>query len=88
MGTTVSLNDKIAQEIKKEAKQSNRSFKDTINELLLIGLESKKHQLSKNKVFTINAKHCGFKAGIDHEKLNQVLDDSYINDFKQKKHTC
>lgn len=75
MRTTLTLDDLIEQKIRELAAKERTSIKAVTNELLRIGLDVKRKRDEKRTAFTVKPKHCGFRPGIDTEKLNQIIDD-------------
>ena len=73
MRTTLTLDDRIEQQIKELAVKEKSSFKAITNELLKLGLEVRESRPVYH--FSVDAEDCGFREGIDIEKLNQIYDD-------------
>ena len=73
MRTTLTLDDRIEQQIKELAVKEKSSFKALANELLKLGLEARESRPAYH--FSVDAEDCGFREGIDPDKLNQIYDD-------------
>jgi hypothetical protein len=71
MRTTLTIDDELARELQNLARKSGKSFKDVVSDVLRMGLGSP-------QPFRVHPKACGFRAGIDITKLNQVVDDLEI----------
>jgi plasmid stability protein len=73
MRTTITLDDRLEQQIKELAAREKTSFKAVTNELLRTGLEVRESR--PLFTFSVEAEDCGLREGIDEEKLNQLYDD-------------
>ena len=80
MRTTLTLDDAVGRELKAMAGRTNRPFRAVVNETLRAGLEAQASQQDARKPFKVRAMHCGFRTGIDTEKLNQLVDDLSLSD--------
>ena len=78
MRTTLTLDDDVAQRLKELARESNRSFKEIVNEIVRRGLSVGDGPDDRPEPFRVVPKACGFKPGIDPLKLNQFYDDLEI----------
>lgn len=84
MRTTLTLDDHIERKLRKRAAISHKSFKVVTNELLQLGLDTQERIEATRKPFKVKAKSCGFRSGIDTEKLNQILDDAMLEDYSRE----
>jgi hypothetical protein len=75
MRTTLTLDDDVAKAIQETARNSDRSFKEVVNETLRKGLAMDGSPTRRVPRFRVHPKACGFRAGIDLTKLNQLEDD-------------
>jgi plasmid stability protein len=75
MRTTLTLDDDVAQALQETARTSCRSFKEVVNEVLRRGLATDVSPTPRVPRFRVHPKACGFRAGIDLTKLNQLVDD-------------
>lgn len=75
MRTTLTVDDDVAEELRRLAASSRQGFKSIVNELLRRGLSAGQKPLLAAAPFEIKAKSCGFLPGVDPLKLNQLSDD-------------
>ena len=75
MRTTLTLDDDLARRLKELAREGGRSFKEVTNEMIRRGFSAGEPQVFGGKQFFVDPKSCGFRAGVDPLKLNQVYDD-------------
>lgn len=75
MRTTLTLDDELARKLKELAHRRRVSFKRIVNETLKAGLESSRRPARGAGIFRVEASHCGFLAGVDTGKLNQLADE-------------
>lgn len=80
MRTTLTLDDDLALRLQAIAREQNRPFKEVTNEAIRRGLSTGDAQVGGVKRFRVRPKACGFKAGIDPLKLNQIYDDLELTD--------
>jgi hypothetical protein len=80
MRTTLTLDDDLAQQIQELARQSGESFRGVVNQLLRSGLH-KTEKLTSLPRFVVHPKACGFRSGVDPERLNRLSDELEIQDF-------
>jgi plasmid stability protein len=78
MRTTLTIDDDLAKELQVAARKSGRSFKEVVNETLRYGLASGAPPAQRVPRFRVHPKACGFRAGIDLTKLNQLVDELEI----------
>src|SRR5258708_31262113 len=78
MRTTLTVDDDLARELQETARNSGRSFKEVINETLRQGLATGSSAPRGARRFRVHPTACGFRAGIDLTKLNQLVDDLAI----------
>ncbi|HEX7705175.1 MAG TPA: ribbon-helix-helix protein, CopG family [Thermoanaerobaculia bacterium] len=81
MRTTLTIDDDLLEELQKRAKDSNKSLKVTVNEVIRRGLSAGQPITPAAKPFKVEARSCGFQPGIDPAKLHQLLDDLETDDF-------
>ena len=72
MRVTLILDDDLARHLHQEARHSGKSFKEVVNTLLRRGLGRGDEPLDPLPPFRVEPKACGFRSGIDPEKLNQL----------------
>lgn len=80
MRTTLTLEPEIMWKLKDIAHQERKSFKQVVNETLEKGFAAREKP-SHDSRFTVAARHCGFKPGVDIGKLNQLIDDLEVDRF-------
>lgn len=80
MRTTLTLDDDVAEKLRELAKQSDRSFKEVVNEVLRRGLSTGAKPL-RRPAFKVEPHASSFRAGIDIGKLNQLVDDLELERF-------
>lgn len=78
MRTTLTLDDDLGKRLKELARESGRSFKEVVNDVVRRGLSSGEVPDGQLEPFRVKPKACGFKPGIDPLKLNQLYDDLEI----------
>jgi len=81
MRTTLTLDEDLAKRLKELARQGGRSFKEVTNEVIRRGLSAGEAQVESVQRFCVESKACGFKAGVDPHKLNQIYDDLEIENL-------
>jgi uncharacterized membrane protein len=75
MRTTLTLDDDLARGLKELAHRKRISFKRIVNETLKAGLKFGRRPGKEASSFRVEASHCGFLAGVDVGKLNQLADE-------------
>lgn len=78
MRTTLTLDDDVASRLKEIARESDRSFKEVVNDIVRRGLSIGEAPDKSAEPFRVVPRACGFKPGIDPLKLNQLYDDLEI----------
>jgi hypothetical protein len=82
MRTTLTLEPDVAQQIRRRIAQKKCTLKQVVNEALRVGLSSP--QKEPKVRYTVEPYPLKFKAGIDPNKLNQLLDDLDAEEFVRK----
>ena len=74
MRTTLTLEPEVAARLKNEVRRTGRSFKAVVNDALKrgLGLAGKPVRLPR---FEVRPHAFGFKAGVDLDRLNQLVDE-------------
>ena len=85
MRTTLTLDSDVAKKLKEIAHLKKTSFKETLNSVLRCGLSSGSAGGSDSK-FIVKPHKSGLKPGIDPLKLNQLVDQLEVEDFKAEIH--
>lgn len=73
MRTTLTLDADVARLIRARMASRKSSLKDVVNEAVRSGLEGGRP--SKSARFTVEPHSFGFRAGIDPDKLGQMVDE-------------
>ena len=72
--TTLTLDDDVRARLEVEMRKSGKSFKETVNETLRLGLQSRQ-ELRKVKPFKVRAKDLGLKAGYSYDKPWDLIEE-------------
>lgn len=78
MRTTLTLDEDLGRRLKELARESGRSFREVVNEVVRRGLSTGEGPPDEVEPFRVTPKACGFKPGVDPLKLNQLYDDLEI----------
>jgi plasmid stability protein len=70
--TTLTLDDDVAAKLKAEMRKSGKSFKETVNEILRMGLL--KAPVQPKKRFKVRAKDMGLKPGYSYDKPWELIE--------------
>lgn len=81
MRTTLTLEDDLDRKLRDLARRKRISFKEAVNETLRAGLRQGLKPESSREKFQVKPAHCGFVAGVDIGKLNQLVDELEAVDF-------
>lgn len=73
MRTTLTLDDDVAAKLKAEVRKSGRSFKQTVNEFLRLGLNAPV-QGKPVKRFKVKARPLGLKPGFSYDCVNRLIE--------------
>jgi hypothetical protein len=71
--TTLTLDEDVHGKLEAEMRKSGRSFKETVNEVLRIGLTARK-QAKPAEPFKIYARDLGTKPGYSVDNIGELLD--------------
>ena len=75
MRSTVDILDILDEELRRRAEEKNVSFKKIVNQVIAAGLRSLELSSDSSTPYRVRAKECGFRAGIDTNHLNQLVDE-------------
>jgi len=78
--TTVTLEPDLMKKIRSLANRQGVSFKRVLNDVIRRGLASPASQNPQPR-YTVEPHAGGFRAGIDPDKLNQLVDQLEVEDF-------
>ncbi len=83
MRTTLTLDEDVAEYLKKESRLRNKTFKEVLNEAVRKGMKpgAKSPRPRKFKVVPIRSK---FVSGVDRQRLNQLNDELEAAEFVKK----
>lgn len=81
MRTTLTLDEDLAESLRRRARVTGRSFKDVVNTAIRRGLAVGAAPDPELEPFRVEPRACGFRAGIDIGKLNQLVDELEIERF-------
>ena len=74
MRTTLTLDDDVMARLKAEMKRTDKSFKETVNDLLRLGLNAKRAKTSKRR-FVVEARDLGhIQPGVSLDNVGELLD--------------
>ena len=71
--TTLTLDEDVAAKLRAEMRRSGRSFKETVNECLRLGLRARQER-KPVKPFKIRAEEFGFRSGMHYECVWKLLE--------------
>lgn len=84
MRTTLTIDPDVARLIESERRRTQRSLKQIINDSLRAGLSGSVPPRGELPPYRVEARCCGFRPGVDPERLNQMLDQLDAEDFAAK----
>jgi len=84
MRTTLTLDDDVAQKLKRVAHQRKVPFKQVVNDLLRRGLAAQEI-VPRGRRFRIQTFASPFRPGIDPRRLNQLVDELEVADRSGRK---
>ena len=79
--TTLTLDDDVRAKLQSEMKKTGKSFKETVNEMLRLGLFSRQ-TAPKEKPFKVRAKNLGLKPGYSFDKPWDLIEEIEGPDYK------
>jgi hypothetical protein len=79
--TTLTLDEDVRAKLQAEMKKTGKSFKETVNETLRVGLLSRQ-QTQKQKPFKVRAKNLGLKPGYSLDKVWDLIEEVEGPDYK------
>jgi predicted transcriptional regulator len=72
--TTLTLDDDVAAKLRAEARKTDRSFRETVNEALRRGLAAPRPSAARHR-FTVHARDLGeLRPGLDLDNIGDVLE--------------
>jgi len=82
MRTTLTLEPDVALKLKKRMAEQKLTLKDAVNQALRAGLEPVEPK--RNPPFKVEPHALGIPAGVDLDKMNQLLDQLEVEDYIRK----
>jgi hypothetical protein len=79
--TTITLDEDVRAKLETEMRKSGKSFKETVNETLRVGLLSRQKGAS-SKPFKIQARDMGLKPGYNLDKTWELIEEIEGPDHK------
>ena len=73
MRTTITLDEDVTAKLKAEMRKTGKSFKETVNETLRVGLLSRQ-QAPRRKPFKVKARDLGLKPGYSLDKVWDLIE--------------
>ena len=73
MRTTLTLDDDIAAKLRAEVRQSGEPFKEVVNRVLRIGLNTRK-EAKTLPPFKVKTRDMGLRPGLDLDNVEELLD--------------
>jgi hypothetical protein len=83
MRTTLTLDPDVARRLELEMKRSNEGLKSIVNRALRIGLGMSDKPV-RPKAFRVQSHDFGFRAGIDLDRMNQLVDELEAEEVARK----
>ena len=72
MRTTLSLDEDVARLLNRQMRQSGKSFKETVNHYLRLGLAAS--QRPQRKRFVVTPRRMGLPAGLSYDNVAELLE--------------
>ena len=73
MRTTLTLDDDVRAKLEAEMRKTGKSFKETVNETLRVGLTTRR-EAKPAKPFKIYARDLGTRPGFNFDNIEELLD--------------
>ncbi len=71
--TTLTLDDDVVAKLRSVMRRTGKSFKETVNEFLRLGLEAERPPKVKKR-FVVKARPMGLRASLNYDKVGELLD--------------
>ena len=85
MRTTLTIDPDVEMLIQREMRRTERSMKAVVNDALRLGL-GVRGKPPRPPRYKVEPHPFGFKAGIDTDRLNQLVDELEVEEFARKLH--
>jgi len=79
--TTLTLDDDVRSKLEAEMRKSGKSFKETVNETIRLGLISRQ-RTNGPKPFKVRPKAMGLKPGYSYDKVWELIEQVEGPDYK------
>ncbi len=73
MRTTLTLDEDVSAKLKQEMRRAGKSFKETVNETLRLGLLARKDAGRAGR-FVVEARPLGLRPGLSYDNIQELLD--------------
>ena len=74
MRTTITLEDDVAAKLRAEVrKRKNATFKETVNEVLRLGLQVR-HEVAAAPKFKVRPRSLGTRPGVNYDNIGELLE--------------
>ena len=73
MRTTLTLEPDVHAKLHQEMRRSGKSFKDTVNEFLRLGLNARR-EMKPPKKFVVRTFPLGLRPGLSYDNIEELLD--------------
>lgn len=73
MRTTLTLEEDVAERLKRESRRTGQPFKKVVNEYLRLGLNSASPK-KRPKRFKVRARALGSRPGLDYDNIGELLE--------------
>ena len=83
MRTTLTLDPDVAQLLQHEVRRTNRGMKAVVNDALRRGLGTL-GKPPRHSRYKVEPHAFGFRAGIDQDRLNQLVDELEAEEIRQR----
>jgi hypothetical protein len=83
MRTTLTLDPDVAERLASETRRTGKSFKQVVNDAIRLGLGSAGKR-SRGRRFAVQPHAFGLRAGIDPDRLNQLVDELDVEEAAGK----
>lgn len=79
--TTITLDEDVRAKLQAEMRKSGKSFKETVNETLRLGLLSRQ-KINGNEPYKVQARDLGLKPGYNFDKPWDLIEEIEGPDYK------
>lgn len=72
--TTITLDNELREEVRREAARRNASFRETLNDLLRLGIQHARNATSAKAVHMFPARKMKLRPGLSYESTSSLLE--------------